>query len=279
MNLNYAEAFYYSIKLHGISNAAKFLYTSHSTLSMKIKKLENELRTTLVIREKNRIDMTSDGEKLYQLLEEMIKDFEDFEMYQDKTFALLVGTSVVNTTFITQLLYNQLVSHFWEIRMEYADHFDLVKRLENSQLDVIVSRNYIEDKRFFRVQLSEVGVYLVLPQGLNLEKNVEVVLILSQLEEHTEARIKEFLNSHNIQWSGDFRRVVDFHKYFTCLQIENAIYVIGDIYLELISEYIKIEERHRISTINAYIYGLETSKELKNMLQNSIKTRYEDESK
>ena len=80
MNINQIEAFLEVVSSKNISEAARKLYVSQSTVSQRIKELEEELKITLFIREQgNReVELTALGldflvmaEQWYSMLNEM----------------------------------------------------------------------------------------------------------------------------------------------------------------------------------------------------------------
>ena len=70
INLNLYKTFYELSKYKSFSETAKQTYMSQSAISKSIKKLEEELGTTLFIRKKNGVDLTEKGEELLFFVEQ-----------------------------------------------------------------------------------------------------------------------------------------------------------------------------------------------------------------
>lgn len=70
INLNLYKTFYELSKYKSFSETAKQTYMSQSAISKAIKKLEEELGTTLFIRKKNGVDLTEKGEELLFFVEQ-----------------------------------------------------------------------------------------------------------------------------------------------------------------------------------------------------------------
>ncbi|MBQ2910525.1 MAG: LysR family transcriptional regulator [Bacilli bacterium] len=70
INLNLYKTFYELSKYKSFSETAKQTYMSQSAISKSIKKLEEELGTTLFVRKKNGVDLTEKGEELLFFVEQ-----------------------------------------------------------------------------------------------------------------------------------------------------------------------------------------------------------------
>jgi len=70
INLNLYKTFYELCKYKSFSETAKQTYMTQSAISKSIKKLEEELGTTLFIRKSNGVDLTEKGEELLFFVEQ-----------------------------------------------------------------------------------------------------------------------------------------------------------------------------------------------------------------
>ena len=77
VNLNLYRSFYYVAKYNGFTNASIAISLSQSTLSNNIKKLEEELNTTLFKRIGTKIKLTEDGENIYLKLKQIYDIISD----------------------------------------------------------------------------------------------------------------------------------------------------------------------------------------------------------
>ena len=79
-NLDYYKAFFYVATYSSFSDAAKALYVSQSAVSQTIRKLEDELSTTLFVRNGQRIVLTPSGELLFARVKTAFNEFQRAEI-------------------------------------------------------------------------------------------------------------------------------------------------------------------------------------------------------
>ena len=63
---DYYRIFYYVAKYHSFTQAANILFSSQPNVTRAIKNLENELGCTLFVRSNKRVELTPEGEALYE---------------------------------------------------------------------------------------------------------------------------------------------------------------------------------------------------------------------
>ena len=71
---NKYKIFYAVAEVNSFSKAAEILHISQPAISYSIRELENQLNTTLFIRENRKIKLTEDGEKLINYLRRAFND-------------------------------------------------------------------------------------------------------------------------------------------------------------------------------------------------------------
>ena len=64
INLNLYKVFYDVVKYGSFSKAAEFTYTTQSSISKSIKKLEEQLGTKLFYRNSHGVELTENGKEL-----------------------------------------------------------------------------------------------------------------------------------------------------------------------------------------------------------------------
>ena len=79
-NLDYYKTFFYVATYLSFSDAAKALYISQSAVSQSIKKLENELGTTLFTRKGQHVNLTESGELLFNRIKIAFTEFQQAEL-------------------------------------------------------------------------------------------------------------------------------------------------------------------------------------------------------
>lgn len=79
-NLDYYKTFFYVATHSSFSGAAKALFVSQSAISQTIKKLEEELGTSLFIRNGQHIALTEAGEMLFSHVKRALNEFQKAEL-------------------------------------------------------------------------------------------------------------------------------------------------------------------------------------------------------
>lgn len=93
MNLEYLRSFYITVKANSISKAAKMLFLSQPGLSMQLQALEKDLGVSLLIRSNKGVELTKEGEvvfdyasKLLTLQDNIERDLDALKLDQPKLF-------------------------------------------------------------------------------------------------------------------------------------------------------------------------------------------------
>ncbi len=72
MNLDYLKSFYITVKCNSISKASKKLHLTQPGLSMQIQNLEEEIGATLLIRSNKGVELTEEGQIVFEHAETML---------------------------------------------------------------------------------------------------------------------------------------------------------------------------------------------------------------
>jgi len=80
MNLNNAQTFYTVAKYKSFTKVATMQKITQGAISIRIKNLEKELNTTLLIRTNAEVVLTPDGERLYAIIEKILFDINNYEL-------------------------------------------------------------------------------------------------------------------------------------------------------------------------------------------------------
>lgn len=98
MNYSYYNTFLYVAKFKSISKAAKELYTSQPAVTRVIKLLEEELGCSLFVRSKYGVELTKEGEILYEHVNSAFITLNKGEELISKTGSLTEGDIVIGST-------------------------------------------------------------------------------------------------------------------------------------------------------------------------------------
>lgn len=183
MNLAILQYYRTVCETGSMAKAAEQLFLSRQALSKSILTLEDAVGVKLCRRKSSGIELTPAGEILYRhtkvLLRDWNKALEELEPLKwEQNVCLRVG-------------YGQMAYNLWEVghvetfaqihpevRMSYEIHppEQLVRRLEDGQLDLIISSDSGDGKTTFSVLLRRLPHYILLRQDDPLSQNGELYL-------------------------------------------------------------------------------------------------------
>lgn len=139
--------------------AAKLLNVTQPTLSKQIKDLEEELNTTLFIRESRKMLLTENGRKLRKRAEEILSlvDKAENELLETEELSgsLSIGGGETNAMhLIAKIIYN-LYHRYPRIRYDFysGNAQDVMERLDQGLLDFGVVVGDVDIKRYQSIRL------------------------------------------------------------------------------------------------------------------------------
>lgn len=90
-HLSYYHIFYTTARCGSISRAAEKLFISQPAVSKSIKKLEEQLGTTLFIRNKKGVTLTDEGKNLYHYISSAFSSIQEGELHLKRNRELEIG--------------------------------------------------------------------------------------------------------------------------------------------------------------------------------------------
>lgn len=90
-HLSYYHIFYTTAKCGSISRAAEELFISQPAVSKSVKKLEEQLGTTLFVRNKKGVTLTDEGKILYRYISSAFSSIQEGELHLKRNRELEVG--------------------------------------------------------------------------------------------------------------------------------------------------------------------------------------------
>ncbi|WP_427107793.1 LysR family transcriptional regulator [Lysinibacillus xylanilyticus] len=130
------------VKQGSISKAAEVLHIAQPPLSQLLKKLENDLGTTLIHRYRQKWELTETGEILYQYANQMLMQIQDVKQRIQEIEQGIGGTVSIG---VSSTCSNMLIDYVSMFRTQYpnvrmnivtGDSEELLKRLEQREIDV-----------------------------------------------------------------------------------------------------------------------------------------------
>lgn len=158
-----------------ITRASEKLYISQPAVSKQIKKLENELNTTLFNR-KN-MELTKNGKKLYNQLKPIIDELERIEKSFETKRNIKLGTY---NTLMSKLLSSSILEYYKiykdnEVIIENSNIEKMFKKLENGELDLVIVKKFNESNSNIKyIKLGNLEDIFICGNNVNLGKHKEL---------------------------------------------------------------------------------------------------------
>ena len=143
--LNLYKIFYYVAVCKNISKTAKTLYVSQPSITQAIKKLESILGIQLIVRMKKGIELTNEGEILFNYvkigIESLINGENKMrEIKKNKNEIIKIGASYSITKFFLLPLIEKFKELYPKVKIQIVNSntIDLIKQLKINAVDIIV---------------------------------------------------------------------------------------------------------------------------------------------
>lgn len=171
---------------HSITQAAENMGYVQSNVTAHIKKLENELKTTLFIRNSKGVLLTRDGERLLHQAEKIIELLDiTAQSFINKAETLNIGTTQTIAGYLLPQCLLEYKKSFQNILISVhtlnPDKFDI--QLANGQLDCIITNHshaIPHGKQIFQCQEK---LLLIAPQScIAIEQIIGLPIIVNHIE-------------------------------------------------------------------------------------------------
>jgi len=169
MDIRQLHYFREIVKQASISKAAEVLHIAQPPLSQLLKKLETELGTTLIHRYRKKWELTETGELLYQHAEQMLIQMQDVKQRIQEIEQGTAGTMRIG---VSSACSNMLIDYISMYRAQFpnvkisiinGDSEDLLKRLENRELDLALLLRTSNSEQYDMKILKRQSYVLVVP--------------------------------------------------------------------------------------------------------------------
>ncbi|MGF1735466.1 LysR substrate-binding domain-containing protein [Photobacterium satsumensis] len=166
MNLNLLATFYTVVMNNSFSVAADKLCLSKSVISKHVKQLEQELRCSLIQRTTRQINLTEEGQFLYERCAEIFDSVDKCYDFIDERKDIVRGKLRVKMPavlefddFITDT-FAQLLSTYPELELDII--FDnQIGDLIHEQVDLVLKIGALEDSSYKCKKIKKIGTYVV----------------------------------------------------------------------------------------------------------------------
>ena len=189
-----------------ITRASEKLYISQPAVSKQIKKLENELNTTLFNR-KN-MELTKNGKKLYNQLKPVMDELERVEKSFETKRNIKLGTY---NTLMSKLLSTSILEYYKlykdnNIIIENSNIEKMFQKLENAELDlVIVKKCNKSNSKTKYIKLGNLEDIFICSNKVNFGKHKELrvldnkILYVPRNNSNSLEKLLELLEKNNIK--------------------------------------------------------------------------------
>ena len=198
INLNLYKYFYEVAKYNSYTKAAESLLISQPSLSYSIKVLETQLEKKLFIRDNNKIKLTEEGEKLFNMIDNIIKQFGDNNDENDVKGTITLG---VRSAFAAKVLpfyineFNKIHPNL-EINFKIDTSSRLLYLLNNKQIDILIDEEKIDNDEVKTILYTNNKT--ILYTSKENAKNYKKTLTLDDLKKEKICLCKTNINSKKI---------------------------------------------------------------------------------
>ena len=157
------------VKQGSISKAAEVLHIAQPPLSQLLKKLENDLGTTLIHRYRKKWELTETGEILYQYTEKMLKLTQDVQQRIREIEQGIAGTVSIGVSYSCS---NMLIDYVSIFRTQYpkvkiniltGNSEELLTRLEQREIDVALLLRPDNSEQYQMKRLKKQPFVVIIP--------------------------------------------------------------------------------------------------------------------
>ena len=211
MNYGYYNTFLYVAKFKSISKAAKELYTSQPAVTRVIKLIEKELGCSLFVRSKYGVELTKEGEILYEYVNSAFITLTKGEEMVLKAGSLTEGDILIGSTItaLDEFLFEYLkVFHRKYPNVKYRiftqSSNQTIQKLNSGLIDVaFVTTPYDENPNLIKYELNDFENIIIagdkfkniLKKNINLKELEDKPFVLlprhMQLREYTDKLFEE----------------------------------------------------------------------------------------
>ena len=214
IDFNKIYTFMTIVKEKSFSKASANLGLSQPAVTLQIKKLEEMLQTTLLVRRKNGIVLTKEGDRFYKLCLKfegaMFRFKEEAHRIKDEKFKISVATNLLISHAILPFMLDKICDVInSDLDVKIADNNnDLVSSLIDKRCDIIMTQERLYNDQLIFKKLFEYEIILV----SNMVPNQKITPSkLSEFNFITD-RTKSFLKGYLEQFGVNYE---DLHTVYT----------------------------------------------------------------
>ena len=244
---------------NSISKAAKVLCVTQPSVTKAIKKLENQLKVTLFVREKKGVILTDSGKTLYRYIFDSINILDNAELVakninENEIGKLRIGAGESITKYILKNTIIEFKKLHPKINIELSNSSSeqLYNDLKYGRLDVIFvnSTMIMNEKKYNVFKLTDVeDCFFTIPEIYNKLKNVSNIKnILSQslIIQNEKHDTRSFLNSICLKNNIQLKEIIEVDRHSLIEEFVKAGLGIGFATKKYIQKYLDDQEFYEL---------------------------------
>ena len=176
MNFSEIETFLMIVQTKNITKTSENLFLSQPTVSHRLKALEDELNTKLIVRKKGHktIELTPKGEEFISIAQRWMTLWREMQMIQSgqEKILLTVGCIVTLNTTVMYPFYSQVLKEKNQINLRLRTHqsSELYGLLEKHEIDIGFVYHHLHYKNVVATPVLREKMYLVQREEYALRK-------------------------------------------------------------------------------------------------------------
>lgn len=180
MNLKQLEAFVYVAEKKSFSKAAKELFLTQPTISAHISSLEKELNVRLFVRNTKEVNLSAEGQKIYERAKKMVeleKEIEEtFFHEEEEKNCITISASTIPAQYLLPKILAKFSDKYPEeqFKIKETDSAQVVEQVVNRQTDIGFTGTMLDRKHCAYIPFYEDELIVITPNQekfRNLRKN------------------------------------------------------------------------------------------------------------
>lgn len=214
IDFNKIYTFMTIVKEKSFSKASANLGLSQPAVTLQIKKLEEMLQTTLLVRRKNGIVLTKEGDRFYKLCLKfegaMFRFKEEAHRIKDEKFKISVATNLLISHAILPFMLDKICDVInSDLDVKIADtNNDLVSSLMDKRCDIIMTQERLYNDHLIFKKLFEYEIILVSNKVPNQKITPAKLSEFNFITDRTKAFLKGYFEQFGVNYD-------DLHTVYT----------------------------------------------------------------
>lgn len=227
------KIFYTVAKYSNITKAAEALFISQPAVTMSIKKLEDLLETTLFVRNKRGVNLTTEGKVLYEHVASAMENIKigenrlsSLKTLETGSIRIGIGTTLTKHFLLKYLEIFHKKYPKVSIHIDTSKTSDTLKKLDEGKIDIAIVTNDLDKFKEFNVNYSKDVQYSfvcnktysqLINKVISLEELNTYPLLLQHPNSNSRRILDEFASKNSVKLCSDmelssYALVIEFAK-------------------------------------------------------------------